>query len=99
VLLDELTALRARVAQLEAALSGKPQPAPSKPPGRQPADYVALRAERDELAVKLRQIEAFAPGVAAKAAAWVAQVDRVAGAADEKPKTKPGGRRRRRQVP
>jgi hypothetical protein len=38
----------------------------------------ALRRERDELAVQLAQIEAYQPGIAAKARAWVEQVDRPA---------------------
>jgi uncharacterized membrane-anchored protein len=37
---------------------------------------VALRRERDELAVVLAQIEAYQPGIADKARAWVDQIDR-----------------------
>jgi hypothetical protein len=38
--------------------------------------YKALRRERDELAVQLAQIEAFEPGITAKARVWVVRVDR-----------------------
>jgi len=36
-----------------------------------------VKAERDELAVLLVQIEAYEPGITAKAKAWVEQVDRM----------------------
>jgi hypothetical protein len=39
--------------------------------------YLAVRQERDELAVVLRKIEAYQSGTAAKARAWVEQVDRM----------------------
>ena len=35
-----------------------------------------MRAERDELAVNLAQIEAYQPGTTEKAKAWTEQVDR-----------------------
>jgi hypothetical protein len=34
-----------------------------------------VKAERDELAVLLVQIEAYEPGITAKARAWVGEVD------------------------
>jgi hypothetical protein len=37
---------------------------------------LAVKQERDELAVQLAQIEAYQPGIAAKARAWVEQIDR-----------------------
>ena len=37
--------------------------------------YLAMKQERDELAMQLAQIEAYQPGIAAKARAWVEQVD------------------------
>ena len=44
-------------------------------PGRLREAYLTVRAERDELAVLLRQIEAYEPGITAKEKAWVEQVD------------------------
>ncbi|MFL5284037.1 MAG: hypothetical protein ACJ8AW_24345 [Rhodopila sp.] len=37
-----------------------------------------LRQERDDLAVRLAEIEAYQPGITDKAQAWVEQVDRPA---------------------
>ena len=73
-LLDELAALRARVAQLEAELAGRPQPAPRTAPGRQ--QDAALRRERDELAERLSRIVAYDPKIEAKAQAWIKRIDR-----------------------
>jgi hypothetical protein len=53
-----------------------------KQPGRERHAVAALRRERDELAERLAQIEAFQPGIADKARAWIAQVDSVPGVAD-----------------
>jgi|SRR5689334_8486183 hypothetical protein len=52
-----------------------PADSPRAPSGRLQEAYLAVRAERAELAVVLRQIEAYAPGVMEKARAWVEQVD------------------------
>jgi hypothetical protein len=72
VLMAQLTALQAHVAQLEAELAARPRPAPRKPPGQDAV--AALKQERDELAVQLAQIEAYQPRVTAKA--WVAEIDK-----------------------
>jgi uncharacterized protein YlxW (UPF0749 family) len=64
----ELAALRARVAQLEAALATSPQ--------RQHPVDTALKQERDALAERLAAIEVYQPGITEKAAQWVAEVDR-----------------------
>jgi len=72
--LDKLAVLEARVAHLEAELTARPQPAPRKAARR---DAVAApKRERDELAERLAQIEAYQPGIAAKARAWVAEIDK-----------------------
>jgi phage protein D len=52
-----------------------PSPSPRPSTGRLLQAFRALRQERDELAMTLAQIEAYQPGVAAKARAWVEQVD------------------------
>src|SRR4051794_19003467 len=73
-LMAQLAALQARVTQLEAELTSRPQQVPRKSPGR---DVVAaLKQERDELAERLDHIEAYQPGIAAKTQAWIVQVDR-----------------------
>jgi hypothetical protein len=72
----QLAALQARVAQLEVELADRPQPAPRAPIGRLYGAYAALRRERDELAMQLAQIKAYQPRIAAKARAWVAEIDR-----------------------
>jgi hypothetical protein len=72
----QLAALQGRVAQLEAELAAMPPDGPRAPTGRLLEAYATLRRERDELAERLAQIEAFQPGIAAKAKAWVEQVDR-----------------------
>ncbi|MFL5287161.1 MAG: hypothetical protein ACJ8AW_40885 [Rhodopila sp.] len=81
----QLAVLQGRVAQLEVELAGRPlaRPVagPVTPTGRLLEAYAALRQERDDLAVQLAQIEAYQPGIAAKARAWVEQVD--PGVADE----------------
>ena len=71
-LLAKLAALEASVAHLEAEVAGRPPAAPRKAPGRRDA---ALRRERDELAERLARIVAYDPGIEAKAAAWIKQVD------------------------
>ena len=38
--------------------------------------FTALKRERDELAERLVVIEAYQPGITAKARAWVAEVDK-----------------------
>ena len=63
------------MAQLEAELAARPPAGPKAPAGRLREAYLAVRAEHDELAVTLAQIEAYQPGIAAKARAWVEQVD------------------------
>jgi len=65
----QLAALQGRVAQLEVELAGRPLAGPVIPTGRLQEAYLAVRAERDALAVQLAQIEAFEPGSAAKAKA------------------------------
>jgi hypothetical protein len=67
-LMTQLAALQARVAQLEIgrepSRGHRPQPAPGKPADRLREAYTALKRERDELAERLAQIEAFQPGIA-----------------------------------
>ena len=70
----QLAALQGRVAQLEVELAAGSSDGP-RPTGRLMEAYAALRRERDELAVQLAQIEAYQPGITAKAQAWVEQVD------------------------
>src|SRR4051794_2441707 len=74
----QLAVLQGRVAQLEVELAGRPVAGPVTPTGRLVEAYAALRQERDELAVVLAQIEAYQPGIADKARAWVEQVDGMA---------------------
>ncbi len=76
-MVNQLAALQARVAQLEVELSLMPSASPRAPSGRLREAYLAVRRERDELAVLLAQIEAYEPGIAAKAKVWVDRVDRV----------------------
>jgi hypothetical protein len=52
------------------------RPVPRAPSGRLREAYLALKQERDEMAMTLAQIEAYEPGIAAKARAWVEQIDR-----------------------
>jgi hypothetical protein len=52
-----------------------PSAGPRAPSGRLQEAFLAVRRERDELAVQLAQIEAYQPGITAKAKAWVAEVD------------------------
>jgi hypothetical protein len=78
-MLAQLAVLQGRVAQLEVELAGRPVAGPMMPTGRLLEAYAALRRERDELAVVLAQIEAYQPGIADKARAWVEQVDGMAG--------------------
>jgi chromosome segregation ATPase len=68
---DELAALRAHVAELEAELA-------TRPTTRHIADrrVAALQHERDVLSERLAQIEAYQPGITAKARTWVAHIDR-----------------------
>jgi hypothetical protein len=49
------------------------------PPGRATGNkaLMALKQERDELAVQLKRIEAYQPGIREKAQACIAQVDRM----------------------
>jgi hypothetical protein len=51
-----------------------PSDGPKAPSGLREA-YLAVRAERDELAERLAMIEAYDPDIEAKAKAWVEQVD------------------------
>ena len=74
-MMEQLAALQGRVAQLEAELAARPQPAPRKPSRRVWDPVAALKRERDELAERLAKIEAYQPGIAAEAAAWIAEVD------------------------
>lgn len=71
----QLAALQGRVAQLEVELSTMPSAEPRAPTGRLREAFLALRRERDELAKRLAMVEAYQPGVTAKAQAWIAQVD------------------------
>ena len=75
-LLDQLATLQVRVAQLEAELAARPPAGPKAPAGRLREAYLVLRREHDELTVTLAQIEAYQPGIAKKARAWVEQIDR-----------------------
>ncbi|MFL5282965.1 MAG: hypothetical protein ACJ8AW_18730 [Rhodopila sp.] len=75
-MMAQLAALQARVAQLEVELSTMPSAGPRAPTRRLWEVFLALKQERDELAVQLAQIEAYQPGITAKAQAWVEQVDR-----------------------
>jgi hypothetical protein len=70
-MLAELTALQA----VGGGSCGPTQTVPRKPTGRQRDDVAVLKQERDELAERLAQIEAFQPGIVDAARAWVAQVD------------------------
>ena len=72
-LLEKLATLEARVAELEAALAGRPPVATRKPPGHQ--QDAALKRERDALAERLARVEAYQPGITMKAKTWVEQVD------------------------
>jgi len=75
-MMAELARLQARVAQLEVELSLVPSDRPRVPTGRLAVAYASLRRERDELVVQLAQIEAYQPGIAAKAADWIKRIDR-----------------------
>jgi hypothetical protein len=75
-MMDQLAVLQAHVAQLEVEHSLAPSVEPRAPSGSLLEAYLAVRRERDELAVLLRQIEAYGPGTAAKAKVWVEQADR-----------------------
>jgi hypothetical protein len=55
---------------LETELAARPQPAPGKAIGRQRDAVAVLKQERDQLAERLAQIEAYQPGITAKAKAW-----------------------------
>jgi hypothetical protein len=81
-MLAQLAALQGHVAQLEVELSTMPSAEPRAPARRLRQAFVAMKLERDELAVQLAQVEAYQPGIAAKVWAWIAQVDGTAGAAD-----------------
>jgi hypothetical protein len=74
-MMAQLAALQGRVAQLEVELAAMSSAEPRAPSGRLWEAFLALRRECDELAVLLAQIEAYQPGIAAKARAWVEQVD------------------------
>ena len=74
-MLAQLAALQGRVTQFEAELADRPLGSRVMPTGRLWEAYLAVKAERDELAERLAQIEAYQPGIAAKARAWVEQVD------------------------
>jgi len=76
-MLAQLAVLQGRVAQLEVELADRPVAGPVMPTGQLLEAYAALRWERDELAVVLAQIEAYQPGIADKAKAWMEQVDRM----------------------
>ena len=52
-----------------------PSAEPRAPSGRLREAYLAVRKERNELAMTLTQIEAYQPGIAVKARTWVEQVD------------------------
>ena len=54
------------VVQLEVELSTMPSAGPKAPTGRLLEAYLALRRERDELAVTLAAIEAYQLGIADK---------------------------------
>jgi hypothetical protein len=77
-MLAQLAALQGRVAQLEVELADRPLGSPVMPTGRLREAYLAVRRERDELAERLAQIEAYQPGITDAAKVWVAQVDRAA---------------------
>jgi len=72
----QLAALQGRVAQLEVELAAMPPAGSRTPSGRLREAFLAVKQERDELAVQLAQIEAYRLGVTAKARAWVEQIDR-----------------------
>ena len=72
----QLALLHARVARLEAELAAVPPAGSRAPSGRLREAYLALKQERDEIAMTLAQIAAYEPGIAAKARAWVEQIDR-----------------------
>src|SRR4051812_28090063 len=76
-MLAQLAVLQGRVAQLEVELASRPVAGPLTPTGRLLEAYAALRRKRDELAMQLAQIEAYQPGIADKAKAWVEQDDRM----------------------
>jgi hypothetical protein len=71
----QLAALQGHVAQLEVKLAATPSAEPRAPSGRLREAYLAVRKERNELAMTLAQIEAYQPGIAVKARTWVEQVD------------------------
>src|SRR5690348_5943170 len=70
----DLARLQGRVAELEAELVATSPAGSRAPSGQLQEAYLAVRAERDELAVQLAQIEAYQPGITAKARAWVERV-------------------------
>jgi hypothetical protein len=67
-LMTELAALRARVAELEAAAGSKP-PA-GGPAGRLRAENAVLKQECDALRLLLNQIRSYAPKIPDEARAW-----------------------------
>jgi hypothetical protein len=75
VMRAQLAALQRRVVQLEVELAAMPSAGPRAPTGRLRDAVAALKRERDDLAERLAMIEAYDPGIEAKAQAWIAQVD------------------------
>lgn len=70
-LMTELAALRARVAELEAATRGKrPTGNPAASAGRLKAENAALKQECDALRLVLNQIRSYAPKIPDEARAW-----------------------------
>jgi chromosome segregation ATPase len=84
VLMAELAALRARVAELEAAAAHRTPVVELTTPARQlRAELAALRKERDDLAERLAEIRSYQPGIEAEAKAWLARIDRASRAIGE----------------
>jgi len=70
-LMTELAALRARVAELEAAARGKPPVGVrAASAGRLWTEHVALKQECDALRLLLNQIRSYAPKIPDEARAW-----------------------------
>jgi len=84
VLIAELAALRARVAELEAAAAHRtPVVELTTPAHRLRAELAALRKERDDLAERLAQVRSYQPGIEAETKAWLAKIDRASRAIGE----------------
>jgi hypothetical protein len=69
-LMTELAALRARVAELEAAARDKPPVGRAASAGRLRTEHVALKQECDALRLLLNQIRSYAPKILDEARAW-----------------------------